>query len=181
MRNKYISLKVTAWLFIAAFVFAVAATVCQSDTLEDSAGPVIESVVVAPTPAKQAPSGAVQGNKEHAPEPSAMDGSTQAIAKAVGDYPSPYAPIAAAVISAVAGAFAAWQNRQKVNMELIRNVELVKRANASDTTFTDEDINFHLACSQKEAGVHRAIRSLIEKEEKERKKASSANATLDGI
>lgn len=155
--NKYTSLKITALLFGVALVSAPLATLCQDGTL--TLGD------IASTPPEQPAIAETQGLKEASPELSSIEETTaQALARAVGDYPSPYAPIAGAVISALAAAYFAHKRQERVSLELVRNVELLKAIPL--------DPNASLKESQERAGVRGAIRSLLKKEEKERKKAS---------
>lgn len=155
--NKYISLKITALFFAMALVSAPLAILCQDGTL--TLGD------IAPTPPEQPAIAETQGLKEASPALSSPEEATaQALARAVGDYPSPYAPIAGAVISALAAAYFAHKRQERVSLELVRNVELLKSIPL--------DPNSALKESQERAGVRGAVRSLIKKEEKERKKAS---------
>ncbi len=155
--NKYISLKITALLFGVALISAPLATLCQDGTL--TLGD------IASTPPEQPAIAETQGLKEASSEPSSIEETTvQALAKAVGDYPSPYAPIAGAAISALAAAYFAHKRQERVSLELVRNVELLKSIPL--------DPNSALQESQEKAGVRGAVRSLLKKEEKERKKAS---------
>lgn len=160
--NKYISLKITALLFGMALVCAPLAILCQDGTL--TLGD------IAPTPPEQPAIAETQGLKEASPELSSIEETTvQALARAVGDYPSPYAPIAGAVISALAAAYFAHKRQERVSMELVRNVEMLR---AYPCPEDKEHIVNNLKGSQEDAGVREAIVSLLKKEEKERKKAS---------
>lgn len=162
--NKYTSLKIVALLFGVALVCAPLATLCQDGTL--TLGD------IAPTPPEQPAIADTQGLKEASPALSSPEEATvQALARAVGDYPSPYAPIAGAVISALAAAYFAHKRQERVSLELVRNVQAMKILAEGQGTVR-EDLNYELKRSQDEAGVRGAVRSLIKKEEKERKKAS---------
>lgn len=162
--NKYISLKITALLFGVALISAPLATLCQDGTL--TLGD------IAPTPPEQPAIAETQGLKEASPELSSVEETTaQALARAVGDYPSPYAPIAGAVISALAAAYFAHKRQERVSLELVRNVQMMKTL-AEGQGVVREDLNYNLKQSQDEAGVRDKVRSLLKKEEKERNKAS---------
>lgn len=164
MKSKYISLKIVALLFSVALVSAPLAILCQDGTL--TLGD------IASTPPEQPAVAETQGLKEASPAPSSPEEATvQALAKAVGDYPSPYAPIAGAVISALAAAYFAHKRQERVSIELLRNVQMMKTL-AEGQGVVREDLNYQLKQSQSDAGVREAVRSLLKKEEKERNKAS---------
>lgn len=185
MKDKYISIKLTFWLFATAIVFTlvILATGCASFdravlspsqplvTVERVSTNFVDSVVVSTNSIGEPTSSTVHvavlrtnfvkelpSGATYSVKPSVLDAVDTA-----GGLPVPFAPIAGALATALLGAYASIRSRGLLNAELVRNIEFirgeVRKVGGEDA---DAYVVSRLKASHEAARMSEAVRKLVD-------------------